>query len=121
MRLHHLLLTTGCLLASVASAARPNVLFIASDDMRPQLGCYGDKFAKTPNVDNLAGRGTLFKQAYCMQAVCAPSRNALLTGLRPQVLRIYDLSTNFRASVPEVMAGAFTSVWPSSLYLTFEW
>ena len=85
------------------SAARPNVLFIAVDDLKPNLGCYGDTHAKTPNVDRLAARGTLFRNAYCMQAVCAPSRNALLTGLRPQVLRIYDLGTNFRLSVPDVV------------------
>ena len=60
------------------------------------LGCYGDKVIKSPNVDRLAARGVVFERAYCNQAVCAPSRNALLTGVRPTTLGIYDLGTNFR-------------------------
>ena len=85
------------------AAEKLNVLFIAVDDLKPTLGCYGDAAARTPNIDRLAAHGMVFDRAYCMQAVCAPSRNAVLTGLRPQVLRIYDLGTNFRRSVPEVV------------------
>jgi len=83
-------------------ALAANVLFIAVDDMKPALGCYADRHAVTPNIDALAARGTVFERAYCMQAVCAPSRNAVLTGLRPEVLQIYDLGTNFRSRAPEV-------------------
>ena len=61
-------------------AARSNVLFIAVDDLRPALGCYGDQVAITPNMDRLASRGTVFNRAYCQQAVCSPSRLSLLTG-----------------------------------------
>ena len=82
---------------------RPNILLICVDDLKPALGCYGDKLAKTPNIDRLAARGLLFERAYCNQAVCSPSRNALLTGLRPQTLGIYDLGTNFRAAVPDAV------------------
>lgn len=89
--------------AQTAAPARPNVLFICVDDLKPQLGCYGDASAKTPNIDRLAQRGVLFERAYCNQAVCAPSRNALMTGLRPQRLGIYDLSTNFRRAVPNAV------------------
>jgi iduronate 2-sulfatase len=88
--------------AIAAPAKQPNVLFVAVDDLKPALGCYRDAAAKTPNIDRLAARGTLFERAYCMQAVCAPSRNALLTGLRPETLRIYDLGTNFRRRAPDV-------------------
>ncbi len=88
---------------SVGAAERPNVLFIAVDDLKPTIGCYGDDLAVTPNLDRLAARGTLFERAYCMQAVCSPSRNGVLTGLRPQTLEIYDLGTNFRKSVPNVV------------------
>lgn len=84
-------------------ALGPHVLFIAVDDLKPNVGCYGDTHARTPNIDRLAARGVLFERAYCMQAVCSPSRNAVLTGLRPQTLRIYDLGTNFRQSVPDVV------------------
>jgi len=89
-------------LLPAASAAGKNVLFIAVDDLKPALGCYGDPHAKTPAIDRLADRGTLFERAYCMQAVCSPSRNAVLTGLRPETLQIYDLGTNFRRRVPTV-------------------
>ena len=75
---------------------RPNVLFIAVDDLKPVLGCYGDKLAKTPNMDKLAARGMLFEKAYVNQAVCAPSRNSLMLGVRPQTMGLYDLKTYFR-------------------------
>ncbi len=80
-----------------------NVLFIAADDLRPALGCYGDRWAITPNIDALAQRGTVFEANYCQQAVCAPSRNSLLTGLRPDTIGIYDLQTYFRTKVPNVV------------------
>ncbi len=92
-----------CIPALAADRARPNVLFIAVDDLKPALGCYGDAAARTPNIDRLAARGTVFERAYCMQAVCAPSRNSLLTGLRQETLRIYDLGTNFRKRAPDVI------------------
>ena len=101
-----LLSLLGVLLVATQSSAadpRPNVLFIAVDDLKPNIGCYGDPHAKTPNIDRLAARGTLFQRAYCMQAVCSPSRNAMLTGLRPQTLQIYDLGTNFRRRAPNVV------------------
>src|SRR5688572_25179109 len=82
--------------SEVVAATRPNVLLICVDDLKPLLGCYGDKVVKSPNIDRLAKRGVLFERAYCNQAVCAPSRNALLTGVRPTTMGIYDLGTNFR-------------------------
>jgi iduronate 2-sulfatase len=91
------------LASGVQAADKPNVLLICVDDLKPLLGCYGDKTVQSPNIDRLARRGVLFERAYCNQAVCAPSRNALLTGLRPQTLGIYDLATNFRKSVPDAV------------------
>jgi len=82
---------------------RPNVLFIAIDDLRPALGCYDDETAITPNFDRLASRGTVFNRAYCQQAVCSPSRLSLLTGRRPDTIRVWDLATHFRAAVPDVV------------------
>ncbi|HUE69594.1 MAG TPA: sulfatase [Pirellulaceae bacterium] len=89
--------------APAAYAKPPNVLLICIDDLKPALGCYGDKLARTPNVDALAARGIVFERAYCNQAVCSPSRNALLTGLRSETLGIYDLGTNFRAATPDAV------------------
>jgi len=64
-------------------AARPlNVLMIAVDDLRPEAGAYDVPLIRTPSIDALARRGTVFTQAYCQQAVCSPSRTSLLTGRR---------------------------------------
>lgn len=91
------------LASSVAAAERPNVLLICIDDLKPALGCYGDTLVKSPNIDRLAARGVLFERAYCNQAVCSPSRNALLVGRRSQSLGIYDLATNFRRAAPDAI------------------
>ena len=68
--------------------AKPNVLMIAIDDLRPALGCFGDETAITPNIDRLAKRGMVFNQAHCQQAVCCPSRHSMLTGLRPDTIQV---------------------------------
>lgn len=86
-----------------AAVSRPNVLLICVDDLKPLLGCYGDVLAKTPNLDRLAAAGVRFDRAFCNQAVCSPSRNALLTSLRPQTLGVYDLGTNFRLGAPQAV------------------
>ena len=83
--------------------AKPNVLLICVDDLKPAIGCYGDALAKTPNLDRLAARGMRFDLAYCNQAVCAPSRNNLLLGSRSTSLGIYNLSDNFRLAVPDAV------------------
>ncbi len=89
---------------SSGNSEKPNVLFIAVDDLRPELACYGMQQVHTPNFDRLAERSVLFERAYCQQAVCAPSRNSILTGLRPDAIGIYDLYTFFRKKVPGVVS-----------------
>ncbi len=86
-------------MASIAlgdSSSRPNVLLIAVDDLRPELGCYGVEEIQTPNLDQLASESILFERAYCQQAVCNPSRVSMLTGMRPDSTKVWDLVTQFR-------------------------
>jgi iduronate 2-sulfatase len=82
------------------AAERPNVLFIAVDDLKPTLGAYGDKLAITPNLDRLAARGMRFDLAYCNQSICGPSRLNLMLGSRSTSTGIYGFGTNFRQVVP---------------------
>jgi arylsulfatase A-like enzyme len=73
--------------------APPNILFIAVDDLRPELNCYGSSQIKSPNIDKVADGGIIFKQAYCQVPVCGASRASLLTGIRPNVSRFLDYDT----------------------------
>jgi arylsulfatase A-like enzyme len=80
-----------------------NILFIAIDDLKPNLNCYGFDETVTPQFDRLAQSATLFTQAYCQQAVCAPTRASLLTGLRPDKTKVWDLKTMIRDKNPDIV------------------
>ena len=102
-------LTIGFLLTAslyAADAKKPNVLFIAVDDLRPEINASGSKLIKTPNLDRIAARGTTFDRAYCQQAVCSPSRSSLMTGRRPDATRVWDLETHFRKALPDAITVA---------------
>jgi arylsulfatase A-like enzyme len=85
-------------------SGNPNILFIAIDDLKPILGCYGDKQIKTPNIDRLAAMGTVFTQNYCQQAVCGPTRASIMTGLRPDHTGVWDLKTRMRDVNPDILS-----------------
>lgn len=86
-----------------SAQARFNVLFIAVDDLRPELGCYGNDFVKAPHIDRLAGRSLVFRRAYCQAPVCGPSRASLLTGLRPDTTRVWGNRAHFRDALPNLV------------------
>ncbi|HKL21901.1 MAG TPA: sulfatase-like hydrolase/transferase, partial [Tichowtungia sp.] len=72
------------LLLQAAAADKPNILFIAVDDLLPTLGCYGAEQIQSPNIDRLAGEGMVFERAYCQAAICHVSRASLMSGYYPQ-------------------------------------
>lgn len=88
--------------ASAADSPK-NVLFIAVDDLAATLGCFGDPIAKTPHIDRLAAEGVLFKNAYNQIPLCNPSRASVMTGLRPDQIKVYDLDRHFREERPDVV------------------
>ncbi len=93
-------------LHSVADAKHENklnVLFIAVDDLGCTLGCYGDLVAKTPHIDRLATNGVCFERAYNQLPLCNPTRASVMTGLRPDTIKVYDLDRHFRDEVPDVV------------------
>jgi len=89
--------------ASLSATPRPNVLFIAVDDLKPLLSNYGDEAVVSPNFERLAEQGMTFLNAHCQQAVCGPSRASVMTGLRPDQTRIWDLKTRIRDERADVV------------------
>jgi iduronate 2-sulfatase len=98
-----LLLCSGCVATASPRPTALNVLLLCVDDLKPALGCYGDRRARTPHLDRLAARGMRFDRAYCNQSLCSPSRNNLLLGSRSTSLGIYNLSRHFRKTVPDAV------------------
>ena len=86
---------------SPKSARRLNVLFIISDDLRPELGCYGVDGIKTPNIDALAAQSVLFSRAYAQYPLCNPSRTSMLTGRYPTTTGVLNNDTWFGANHPD--------------------
>ena len=91
------------IITSVVAKAQTNVVIFLVDDLRDELACYGNTHIKSPNIDNLASEGVKFNKAYSQQAICAPSRMSILTGLRPESIGIYDIFTRLRTVHSEVV------------------
>lgn len=83
--------------------SRPNVLFIASDDMSSALNAFGNPAVHTPNFDRLARMGVVFNRAYNQSPLSGPSRASIMTGYRPDRIGVHDLSGKFRHAVPEAV------------------
>jgi iduronate 2-sulfatase len=96
------LVATTAFSSSCSKERKMNVLFIAVDDMNNDLACYGNPLVKSPNIDRLASKGVTFTNAYCQFPLSSPSRSSLLTGLRPDHTRVFDLTYHFRQDLPDV-------------------
>ena len=103
----------------VASAAErpPNILFIAIDDLRPELGCYGSPQVRTPRIDRLAGQGMRFDRAYCQVPICMGSRASLMTGMLPTAKRF---TGDCRADVDEPDAATLPETFRKAGYITIS-
>src|SRR5688500_12673104 len=101
----HFAVVAGVLATALRAAEvrKPNVLFIAIDDLTRALGCGGHPVVQTPHIDRLARTGIYFPRAYTQIPLCNPSRASLLTGLRPDITSVYDLGRHFREQLPEVV------------------
>lgn len=110
-------------IGSLIADQPPNILFIAIDDLRPELGCYGSSIAKSPNLDRLASEGLKFNRAYCQQAICSPSRASLMTGARPDTIGVIENTAYFRDLNPEIVtlpqhliANGYETVYCGKIY-----
>ena len=97
-----------CLLISILGIAQAskkpyNVLFIAIDDLRPELRCYGSDIVISPHMDALARDGMMFNKAYCQEVICGPSRASIMTGTRPDTNGVVKNDVYFRDTYPDVV------------------
>jgi iduronate 2-sulfatase len=93
-------LVAGTLASLALAADKPNVLFIAIDDLRPELGCYGSAQVKTPHIDQFASQAMVFTRAYCQVPVCGASRASLFTSVLPTPKRFVSFKSRADADVP---------------------
>ena len=98
-----LLVISNGVIAQQKKNTKPNILFIAVDDLKPILGCYGNTLVKTPNIDRLAKISTIFNRNYCQQAICGPTRASIMTGTRPDVTQVWNLTTQMRDVNPNLV------------------
>ena len=104
------------LAAAAATADRPNILFVVSEDNGPELGCYGDRFARTPNLDRLAEQGVRFENAFVPYSVCSPSRACFLTGLHSHENGHIGLATHKFALYHDDIPNAVTLLRPAGYH-----
>ena len=94
---------SGCAGQLINTKKKPNVLFIAVDDLRPEIASYGCRHMKTPNIDRLAAEGVVFVRNYCNVPTCGASRASLLSGMRPKQGRFLNHRTYLQDDIPEAI------------------
>ncbi|MBL6829321.1 MAG: sulfatase [Puniceicoccaceae bacterium] len=111
-----------CFASSLYASDKPNILFIAIDDLKPTIGAYGNE-VPTPSIDRISNAGTTFLNAHCQQAVCGPSRASIMTGRRPDYTRVWDLKTMIRDIRPDIVTmpqhfkdNGYTSIGMGKIY-----
>ncbi|NJK90753.1 MAG: sulfatase [Blastochloris sp.] len=118
------LLLHGSVRAEDGSRIRPNIIWLVGDDTGPELGCYGDGYASTPNLDRMASEGALFLRAFCTSPVCAPSRAGLITGMYPTSMGAMHMRS--RLAQPPLMftsllrEAGYKVIWPGKTDFNFD-
>ncbi len=104
--------------ARKAAAEKPNIVFITAEDISPNLGCYGDPDAITPNLDRLAAQGTRFTRAFSHAPVCAPARSGIITGQYPTTLGSHHMRSKLTTAPPlftdSLKRAGYTICWPTA-------
>ena len=114
---------TACVVGTRPAPVQPpppgarNVLYMVSDDCRPELPNYGQDYIHAPNLAKLAARGLTFMHAYCQQSICSPSRNSFMSGRKPQITRVWNFVNDFRQELP--FALSFPQYFKMHGYSTF--
>ena len=106
-------MTALALLAALAAADRPNILWLSSEDNGPQLGCYGDAYADTPNLDALAASGMKYATCWSNAPVCAPARTTIITGMYPPSFGGQHMRSE--VALPETIGGDAVKLFPQFL------
>ena len=111
-------------LPAAENAARPNIVWIVGEDLGPELGCYGDTNAITPNIDRLAREGVRFTRAFTHAPVCAPSRSGLITGMYPTTTGAHHMRSELlappRTFTSHLRDAGYTVAWPGKTDFNFK-
>ena len=113
-----LLVTHSCASQAIAANVPPNIVFLTCEDISPNLGCYGDPDAITPNLDKFAAEGARFTRAFSHAPVCAPSRSGLITGMYPTTLGSHHMRSKLTKTPPlfvdYLRKSGYTVCWPTA-------
>src|SRR5688500_4813115 len=106
-----------------ADEKRPNIVLIGAEDISPNLCCYGDKYAITPNLDKFAAQGARFNRCFTHAPVCAPSRSGLITGMYPTTMGSHHMRSTLKNPPPlfthELRKAGYTVYWPGKTDFNF--